>query len=63
MYLGMLFVLLGWAVYLSALWPWAGPGLFALYITRFQILPEERALAALFGNDFAEYRKRVRRWL
>jgi protein-S-isoprenylcysteine O-methyltransferase Ste14 len=63
MYLGMLFVLAGWAVYLSALWPWAGPGLFVLYITRFQILPEERALEALFGDDFAEYRRRVRRWL
>lgn len=63
MYLGMLFLLVAWAVVLSGLWPWAGPGLFVLYITRFQILPEERALEALFGSGFSEYRKRVRRWL
>ena len=37
--------------------------LFPLYITRFQILPEERALAARFGDDYAAYRARVRRWL
>jgi protein-S-isoprenylcysteine O-methyltransferase Ste14 len=34
-----------------------------LYITRFQIAPEERVLDRLFGAAFAEYKKRVRRWL
>lgn len=63
MYLGMALVLLGWATFLSSLWPVVGPALFALYITRFQIIPEERALDALFGASFADYRKRVRRWL
>ena len=32
-------------------------------ITRFQIQPEERALQAIFGEDFARYAGRVRRWL
>jgi protein-S-isoprenylcysteine O-methyltransferase Ste14 len=32
-------------------------------MNRFQILPEERALAALFGEAFADYCVRVRRWL
>jgi protein-S-isoprenylcysteine O-methyltransferase Ste14 len=63
MYLGMALVLLAWAVYLSSAWSLLGPLLFALYITRFQIVPEERALEGLFGESFAAYRKRVRRWL
>jgi len=63
MYLGMLSVLFAWAVFLASPWALAGPVLFALYITRFQILPEERVLSRLFAEHFAAYRKRVRRWL
>ena len=63
MYLGMVLVLFGWAAYLSSMWSLLGPVLFALYITRFQIVPEEQALDRLFGVTFAEYKKRVRRWL
>ena len=63
MYLGMLLVLFAWAVYLSSIWSLVGPALFILYITRFQIVPEERALGRLFGAAFAEYKQRVRRWL
>jgi protein-S-isoprenylcysteine O-methyltransferase Ste14 len=63
MYLGLLLVLTAWA--LSLLNPLACLFLpaFVLYINRFQIAPEERALASLFGQDFAAYRSRVRRWL
>lgn len=63
MYLGMASVLFAWAAYLSSMWSFVGPLLFAVYITRFQIVPEERALERLFGAPFAEYKKRVRRWL
>src|SRR5688572_26935975 len=42
MYLGMALVLLAWAVYLDSIWSLVGPFAFALYITRFQIIPEER---------------------
>lgn len=62
MYLGMAAVLLAWAVFLASPWSLAGPVLFAWFITRFQIVPEERVLAGLFGETFAAYRKRVRRW-
>ncbi len=33
------------------------------FIDRFQIRPEERALAANFGSRFQSYRQQVRRWL
>lgn len=63
MYLGILLLLAGWAVYLAN-----APALillpaFVLYMNRFQITPEERALSALFGSEFAAYKQRVRRWM
>jgi protein-S-isoprenylcysteine O-methyltransferase Ste14 len=63
MYVGMLFILVSWGLFLSSAWALIGPLVFLLYMNRFQIEPEERALAALFGSDYSDYKKRVRRWL
>jgi protein-S-isoprenylcysteine O-methyltransferase Ste14 len=63
MYLGFLLVLLGWAVFLSSLPAFLFLPAFILYMNHFQIEPEERALAALFGPAFAAYKARTRRWL
>jgi len=63
MYLSLLFVLAGWAVYLSNLAALVALPFFAAYLNRFQILPEERALATLFSSEFKAYCKRIRRWL
>jgi protein-S-isoprenylcysteine O-methyltransferase Ste14 len=63
MHVGIALLLLAWAVYLSALLPFAGPVIFVLYITRFQIEPEERFLKSIFGEEYASYAARVRRWL
>lgn len=63
MYVGLLFVLVAWTAFLSAPWTLAGPIVFVAYMTRFQIAPEERALAAAFGDVYASYKARVRRWL
>lgn len=63
MYVGMVLVLTGWAVFLGSVWLIAGPLLFAVFIDRFQIQPEERVLAAKFGSAYAEYCRRVRRWI
>jgi protein-S-isoprenylcysteine O-methyltransferase Ste14 len=63
MYVGLALFLSAWAVWLGSPWAWAAPAVFVAYITRFQVLPEERALGALFGADYAAYRARVRRWL
>ena len=63
MYLGLLLTLVGWAV-----WLWNPASLlflpvFVLYIDRFQIGPEQRALTKLFGVEFAAYRASVRKWI
>ena len=63
MYVGMLLFLIAWAVFLAAPLTLAGPLLFFSWINRFQITPEERMLAAKFGEAFEAYRRRVRRWL
>jgi protein-S-isoprenylcysteine O-methyltransferase Ste14 len=63
MYLGIVFVLLAWAVWLAAPWTLLGPLGFAVFIDRFQIVPEERALRARFGAAYERYRSEVRRWL
>lgn len=62
MYLGLLLCLVAWAVYLSNLLALFVVPLFVLYMNRFQIAPEERALTALFGDAYAAYRQGVRRW-
>lgn len=63
MYLGLLLTLVAWAAYLlcaaAVLWIFA----YLLYISKFQILPEERVLLSLFGAEYANYKGEVRRWL
>jgi protein-S-isoprenylcysteine O-methyltransferase Ste14 len=63
MYLSVLLMLVAWAIFLSSAWALVGPVAFVLYINRFQINPEERALAAMFGTLYTEYKSRVCRWL
>ncbi len=63
MYVGLLLVLLGWACYLANPWCWLILPAFVLYMNHFQIIPEEQALAAKFGEAYHTYRQRVRRWL
>jgi protein-S-isoprenylcysteine O-methyltransferase Ste14 len=63
MYLGFGLVLLAWAAFLSNVLAFGLLPAFVLYMNRYQIEPEERALAGRFGDDFAGYAARVRRWL
>jgi len=63
MYLAVATMLLAWGLWLgNALGP-LGAVLFVAWMDRLQIPPEERALAALFGEEFERYRRKVRRWL
>ena len=63
MYLGLSVTLMAWAVFLSNLMALLAVPLFVLYISRFQINPEERVLSSLFGAEYAAYKEKVRRWL
>lgn len=63
MYLGQALVLFGAMVYLQNLIALLVVPLFQVYITRLQILPEERALMARFPEAYAQYHHRVPRWL
>ena len=63
MYVGLLFVLSAWAVWLCNPLAFLFLPAFVMYMNRFQILPEERALHAKFGSEFNAYMMSVRRWL
>lgn len=63
MYLGFLLVLAGWGVFLSHAAPFLLLPVFVAYMNRFQIVPEERALSAKFGDEYVGYMRAVRRWL
>ena len=62
-YLGMVLLLVGWALIWSG-WPSIAVVIaFVLFITRFQIMPEEKALEHLFDKKYIHYKNQVRRWI
>ncbi len=63
MYLSLLLLLVAWSLYLGWLLAPLGWVLFVLWISRFQIRPEERILERLFEEEYRDYCRRVRRWL
>lgn len=63
MYLGDLLLLGAWAFYLGNALTLILLPVFVLYMNRFQIRPEERALGRHFGAAYHDYCQRVRRWL
>ena len=63
MYVGQLLCLLAWAIYLASPLSLAGPVAFIAFMNRFQIGPEEKILAAKFGEPFKRYSASTRRWL
>ncbi|MBK3758775.1 methyltransferase family protein [Stutzerimonas stutzeri] len=63
MYVGFALLLLAWACYLASPIALFGVLGFVLYMNRFQIRPEERALITLFGSEYSAYQTQVRRWL
>lgn len=62
MYVGLLFVLAGWGVWLGSAAALLAVPLAWGWLRRFQVIPEERALEARFGDAYRAYRSRVGRW-
>jgi protein-S-isoprenylcysteine O-methyltransferase Ste14 len=63
MYLGILFVLIGFTVYFGALSNVILIFLFVAFINKYQIVPEESALLKKFGKSYSHYSNSVRRWI
>ena len=63
MYLGMTLILLGAALLLGSLTPFAVVIVLPILLDRMFISPEEKMLEDTFGGQFREYRERVRRWI
>ena len=63
MYLGMSFILLGLTLKFNLIGGLIFTGLFMLFITVFQIKPEESAMEKLFDQEWKDYVSNVRRWL
>jgi len=63
MYLALSLVLIAWAIFLSDLIALMMMPAFYWYMTRFQIIPEERALISKFGEEYEEYVEKAPRWL
>lgn len=63
MYLGMVLILLGLAVFMGSLSPFIVIAIFAVLMERVFIQAEERMLAQKFGNRWLDYKQRVRRWI
>jgi protein-S-isoprenylcysteine O-methyltransferase Ste14 len=63
MYIGLLTVLSGYAIWLGAVTPFLLLPLFVVLITTQQIIPEEEMLEKKFGKEYLDYKAKVRRWL
>ena len=63
MYLGLAIILVGWTIFLGNLPAGLGVPVFVAWMSRFQIVPEERVLAKKFGAPYDDYCRRVRRWI
>ncbi len=63
MYVGLLVILFGYAIWLGSLTPFLILPVFYWLITSMQIKPEERILEKKFGQEYLDYKNKVKRWL
>ncbi|MBN1495106.1 isoprenylcysteine carboxylmethyltransferase family protein [Candidatus Peregrinibacteria bacterium] len=63
MYLGMFFILFGTSVFLGSISSLIFPILFVIIIESMFIFMEEKNLEKKFGDEYLNYKKRVRRWI
>ncbi|UPR50991.1 isoprenylcysteine carboxylmethyltransferase family protein [Vibrio cyclitrophicus] len=63
MYLGLFILLFCFGYFFQNLLSVLLSFVFVVYMTQFQIKPEERALEQLFGAEYVDYKQKVRRWI
>jgi protein-S-isoprenylcysteine O-methyltransferase Ste14 len=63
MYLGMAAILLGEAVFLGSFATFAFPLIFAILMEVLFISVEEENLEEAFGEEYRDYKRKVRRWI
>ena len=63
MYLGFVLLLAGIAIFLGSAIPWIVVAVFPFLMELRFIRSEETMLAARFGEDWLEYKRRVRKWI
>lgn len=63
MYLGFSLILIAWSLLLFSIYTAILVPIFIVYITQWQIKPEERLLEGKFKQDYVDYKASVRRWI
>jgi len=63
MYLGMMSILLGFAISQGSLIPFVFPVIFIIIMEKQFIPLEEKNLEKKFDNQYIDYKKRVRHWI
>ena len=63
MYLGMLLIIISYALYESSVISIILIPFYIFYINKFQIEPEEIVMRKKFGKEYEEYCKKVDRWI
>ena len=63
MYLGMTYILSGIAIYLGSFVAFISPVIFFLGMNFIYVPFEEQKMEKLFGREYLEFKKKVRRWI
>jgi len=63
MYLALVILQIAWSLFLDSYLSLAAIVPFIIYITYFQIKPEEEFLNKKFAKEYSDYQSTVRRWL
>ncbi|GAC18354.1 methyltransferase family protein [Paraglaciecola arctica] len=63
MYLGMQLIIIAAIFKFGNYYGFIALPCFIFYITQFQIKPEERIIEGIFGEEYLQYKKQVRRWI
>lgn len=63
MYLSLVLWLFAWMLFCETLWGVLVIIGFIVYLTEFQIKPEEQVLTQKFGKQYSDYKQSVRRWI